>query len=178
MLSMRPPSILAREHDDLVHAPERDAREWKVGKRDTLAADDAAIAVVDDQAGLLGGLDHERPDLERLAGDAPVEGLRPGNLIEQPVGAAVLGDVLRALGIQHRLDDAMAVPLLGAVEVGELGVSEVIRAHVGLLWRGAHPAPMVVTRLCNTHRNAGGASTRKPPPFFCPPPPSLDRMCR
>ena len=75
----------------------------------------------------------------------------------------MLGDVLRALGIQHRLNDAMAVPLLGAVEVGASSVS--VRSyvtHVGLLWRGAHPAPMVVTRLCNTHRNSGGASTRSP----------------
>ena len=46
-----------------------------------------------------------------------------GNLIEQPVGAAVLGDVLRALGIQHLLEDAYGgTQAARCREVGELGV--------------------------------------------------------
>src|ERR1039458_6579401 len=46
------------------------------------------------------------------------------NDVQQPVGAALVGDVLRAVGIQDRAIDAVAMPVLGACELTELNLGE------------------------------------------------------
>ena len=44
------------------------------------------------------GLDGELPDLEFLGGDPLLAALREGDLVQQPIAAALIGDVFGAVG--------------------------------------------------------------------------------
>ena len=79
--------------DDVVRELQRDFIQREIRVLDLLREDDVAVAVVAGQRGCTVGADGELPDLKFLGGDALVVGLNDRDLIEKPVGAALVGDV-------------------------------------------------------------------------------------
>ena len=73
---------------------------------------------------VLSGPDVERPDLERLVGYGCVMRLGEGDFVEEPVGAGVFGEVLRAFGVEDAAVEAMAKELFAAGELREVGGAE------------------------------------------------------
>lgn len=63
------------------------------------------------------GIDGERPHLKFLGGKAPVAAPGEGDFVEQPVSAALLGDILRAVGVEHIPDKGMRAPMFTAGEL-------------------------------------------------------------
>ena len=68
--------------------------------------------------------DGQLPDLEFLGGDLLLAALREGDLVEQPIGAALIGDVFGAVGEQDVAHQPVAVPVLAAGELAELMVGQ------------------------------------------------------
>ena len=67
------------------------------------------------------GIDRQLPDLEFLARNRFLEALREGDLVEQPVGAALVGDVFGAVGKEDPAHQAVAVPMFAAGELRQRG---------------------------------------------------------
>ncbi len=70
------------------------------------------------------GLDAQLPDLKFLGGDPLLAALREGDLVEQPIGAALIGDVFGAVGEQDVARQPVAIPVLAAGKLAELIVGQ------------------------------------------------------
>jgi hypothetical protein len=57
------------------------------------------------------GIHGELPDLKFLRGDCLVVGLNDRDLVEKPIRSAVLGNVLRAVGVENVAVDPMPIPI-------------------------------------------------------------------
>jgi hypothetical protein len=70
--------------------------------------------------------------------------LREGDLVQQPIGSAPLGDVFRALGEQHGANKTVAIPLFRAAELPQIGSGDglpsVMTDFLSFLLRGAAAA--------------------------------------
>ena len=85
-------------------------------------------------AGVANEIDFERPGLKLFRRHGLVEGLLDGDEIEQPEGAAGLGDMLGAVGEENVAVDPVAIPMLGTGEtVHDLGCKLRGVMHIGLL---------------------------------------------
>ena len=124
--------IFARQHDDIIGEVEGHFIEREVGELDPLGEADVRVAILAFEGGGMVRIDLELPDLEGFGCDF-ANGLREGDLIEQPVGSAAFGDVLCAVGVEHVACDAVAMPLLRAGELAEIGFGECVLIHVLLL---------------------------------------------
>jgi hypothetical protein len=114
-------SVLTREQDRVVREVERDAVQRKVGVFELLAEDHAAVAVVAGQGAGLVGAYRELPNLELLGFEARVMRLNDRDLIEQPVGPGLIGDVFGAVGEEHGAVDSVPIPVLAASELRQVG---------------------------------------------------------
>ena len=86
--------------------------------------------------------------------------------VEQPVSAAVIGDVFRAVGEQHFAVEAVAIPGLAASELAQIGFGEgFLLAHGGLpffswLLGAAAAAPLAFAENGGVQAASGFAGTR------------------
>ena len=80
----------------------------------SLRVDDLVVAVVAGQRRRPVGTNGELPDLELFGGEASRKGWQMAIVIEQPIGAAFVGDVFRAVGKQDVAVDTVPVPVLAA----------------------------------------------------------------
>jgi hypothetical protein len=76
------------------------------------------------------GLYGEFPDLKLLGGDTPVEGLNDRDFVQKPIRSAVLGNVLRAVGVENVTIDPVPIPVVAASELLEIAFAESLRRHV------------------------------------------------
>ena len=65
-------------------------RQWNIRVEHSLGKDRPAVSVLAGQGGRLVGIDLQRPQLEGPGGDARLEFLHQGDVIEQPVSAGVV----------------------------------------------------------------------------------------
>ena len=101
-------------------AIQRDLLQREIREGDRLGEDRVAVAVLAGEGGAAVGMHPEPPELERFGGDALVIALREGDVIEQPVRSALLGDIFRTVRIQDLAHEGMAVPCLGAGELPQV----------------------------------------------------------
>jgi hypothetical protein len=126
--------VFARQIDRVVGKPERNFRQREVGELDFLAEDEVAIAVVAAEGGCAIVANLQRPHLKLFGGDTRIVRLDDRNLVQQPIGPALVGYLFRAVGEQHFAVDAVAIPMLAAGELREIGGGEsFVVDHVGLL---------------------------------------------
>src|SRR5258707_875720 len=92
----------------------------------------AAAVITGDRAFLI-VVDLERPNLKWLGVDGAVMLLRNGDDVEEPIGAAVLGDVLGSIRVGDASDKSVAVPMFAAAELAELVFIEGMLGHSALL---------------------------------------------
>ena len=64
------------------------------------------------------------PELEFFGCNGFLEALRERDLVEKPIGAGLVGDVFRAIGEEDASHQAVAMPLLAAAELRQLGAGE------------------------------------------------------
>src|ERR1700677_4641209 len=97
-----------------------DALEREISKLNFLDVDDVVTSILADQISRHIGIYVQFPYLESLDLDAFVVELRERNLVKQPIGAYVVGHVLRAVGEMHIAVEGMAIPSFGARELREV----------------------------------------------------------
>jgi len=86
---------------------------------------DVAVAVVaGEHAFVLVEIDREFPVLEFFARDTLVIALRQGDFVEKPISAAVLGEVLRPVGVKHAAHEAVAIPVFASRELPQIAGAE------------------------------------------------------
>src|SRR5689334_1633863 len=113
----RPPtrSVFARQVDGVAGEPEGDFGEWKVCEGNVLFVDLPAVSVLTGKdCRVVAFIDFQRPDLERLGGDLLVVRLDDRDLVEQPVSAACIGNVLGTIGEKHLAVNRVPIPFLAA----------------------------------------------------------------
>src|ERR1035438_1587089 len=110
--------------DDIVGEVERDLLQRKICERYRLRIDDCVVTVLAEDCCTAIFGNGELPDLELFDGDAFVMLLRDSDNVQQPVGPALVGDVLCAVREQYRAIDAMPIPVLRACELAELNFGE------------------------------------------------------
>ena len=71
------------------------------------------------ERGGLVGIDREFPHLKFFGRDRLFAALRESDLVEQPIGAGLIGDVFGAVGEQHVAHQPVPVPVRGAGELIE-----------------------------------------------------------
>src|SRR3954453_23631680 len=152
-------SVFARQIDRVVGKPERDLNRRKIGKRNLFRVDGVIVAVSAAQGGRVVGIDLQGPHLKSLGHHALVMALRQSDFIQQPVSAALVGNIFRPVCAGNARVQPEAIPMLAAGEVPQIGFGEFLSIGHGLrllVWFRLHllmqptrPAPM-----------SGEASTR------------------
>jgi hypothetical protein len=71
----------------------------------------------------------ELPDLKFLRGDSLVVGLYGGDFVEKPIRPAVLGNVLRAVGVENAAVDPVPIPGFAPGELRQVAFVESLRRH-------------------------------------------------
>src|SRR5215468_752950 len=92
-------SVFPRQQDHVVGEVECDFRERKIGVVELLPINLSAVAVLANDGAAMLAVDCEFPDLKRLGADRLFVPLRNGNDVEQPVSAAMLGNVLGSIRV-------------------------------------------------------------------------------
>ena len=116
--------MLAWQIDRVVREPQRHFIERKIRPRYLLGKDDVSVPVVASQRRAAIGTDLQLPDLEFLGRDRLVVRLDDRDLVKEPIGAAALGQELRALGIEDPGIDTVPVPGFAAAELLQIGCGE------------------------------------------------------
>ena len=154
-------SIFARQQDHTVGEVQVDFRQGKVGVVDGFREHHAAVAVLANQAGAAVGLHCQFPKLEFHGGDGLL-GERDG--VQQPVRAALLGDVPRAVGVEDMARERVAIPVLGPGE-GSQGVGGQALVSVSHDLRSFHlsdPHGGGTVRRAESEQAGGQSPTREP----------------
>jgi hypothetical protein len=55
-----------------------------------------------------------------------------GDFVEEPIGASGIGHVFDAIGESHAVDEAVAIPMLAAGELPQIGFGECLRVRHGI----------------------------------------------
>lgn len=127
--------VLAWHKDGVVDHVKLDDRQREVGEGNLLACDGDLVAIGADKLGREVLVHCQGPELELLSGDVRLE-LGAGDLVEQPVGFPGLGDVAGTIGVDDVANQAVAIELFGAGELGEIRVCERFGHGWGVLsWR-------------------------------------------
>jgi hypothetical protein len=122
-------SVLAWQVDNVVGEMQRDFIQREIGVLDLLGEHDIGVAIVARKRGGSVGTHGEFPDLKFLGGDSLVVGLDDRDFVEKPIRATVLGDVLRAVGVENVPVDPMPMPIFTAGESREIACAESLRRH-------------------------------------------------
>ena len=88
-----------------------------------LGEHDVPIAIVAGKRSGSVGIYNELPDLKFLRGDSLVVRLYGGDFVQKPMRPAVLGNVLRAVGIKNVTVDRMPIPTFAAGEMCEIALA-------------------------------------------------------
>ncbi len=153
-------SVLARQVDHVVSEIQRDFIQREIGVLDLLGVHDIAVAIVARQRGAPVGTHGEFPCLKLLGGDSLVVGLDDRDFVQKPVRPAVLGNVLRAVGVENVAVDPVPVPGFAAGELREIACAESLRRHVFASFlevaptAGAREATGTAGRKARRHRQA------------------------
>ena len=110
--------------DHIVGEVQRDFIQRKIGALDLLGEHDIAVAIVARKRSGSIGTHGELPDLKFLCGDSLVVGLNDSDFIQKPIRSAVLGNVLRAVGVENVAVDPMPIPMFTAGELREIACAE------------------------------------------------------
>jgi hypothetical protein len=86
--------------DHIVGEVQSDFIQRKIGVLDLLGEHDVAVAIVTRKRSGSIGPYGELPDLKFLRGDSLVVGLDGGDFVQKPIRPTVLGNVLRAVGVE------------------------------------------------------------------------------
>ena len=122
-------SVLARQVDHVVHEVQRDSIQRKIGALDLFGEHDVAVAVIARKRSASVGAYGELPDLKFLGGNSLVVGLNDRDFVQKPIRAAVLGNVLRAIGVENVAVDSVPIPVFAASELREVAFAESLRRH-------------------------------------------------
>jgi len=123
-------SILAWQVDDVVGEVQSDLIQRKIGVLDFLGEHDLAVAIVARKHSGSVGAYGELPDLKFLGGNSLVVGLNDRDFVQKPIRSTVLGNVLRAVGVENVAVDPVPIPVLAAGELREIVLAESLRRHV------------------------------------------------
>src|SRR5262249_23705563 len=102
----------------------------KIGVVEVLPVKCFCVAVITGDCALVIVMHFERPDLKWLGFDCLVMLLGYGDDVEQPVGAAVFGNVLGSIRVGDIADERVAVPVFAAGELIEVVVAEGMLSHI------------------------------------------------
>ena len=97
--------------DHVVGEVQGDFIQWKIGVLDFLGEHDVAVAIVARKRSGSVGMYGELPDLKFLGGDSLVVGLYGSDFIQKPIRPAVLGNMLRAVGVENVAVDPVPIPI-------------------------------------------------------------------
>jgi len=115
--------------DYVVGKVQRDFIQREIGVLDLLGKHDVAVAIVARERGASVGTHGEFPDLEFLGGDSVVVRLDERDFVQQPIRSAVLGNVLRAVGVENVAVNPVPIPRFTARELREIACAESLRRH-------------------------------------------------
>jgi hypothetical protein len=115
--------------DHVVNEIQRDFVQREIGVLDRLGEHDVAVAIVARQGGGAVGTYGELPDLKFFGGNSLVVGLNDRDFVQKPICSTVLGNVLRAVGVENVAVDPMPIPVLTAGELREIAFAESLRRH-------------------------------------------------
>ena len=110
--------------DDVVGEVELHFVQREIRERNLLRVNDVAVAIVAEDGCAAVGANLQLPDLELFLSNAGFMLLSDCDDVEQPVGAALLGKELSAVGVEHRAIDPVAIPVFRAGELPELRFGE------------------------------------------------------
>ena len=111
--------------DYLVGEVQCDFIQRKIRVLDLLGEYDLAIAIVARKRSGSVGTYGEFPDLKFLGGNRLVVGLNDRDFVEKPIRAAVLGNVLRAVGVENVAVDSVPIPGFAAGKLREIGIAAI-----------------------------------------------------
>jgi hypothetical protein len=103
--------LLARQVDYLVGEIQCHFIQRKVGVLDPLGEHDVAVAIVARKHSGPVGTYGELPDLKFLGGNSLVVGLNDRDFVQKPIRPTVLGNVLRAVGVENVAVDPVPIPV-------------------------------------------------------------------
>jgi hypothetical protein len=126
-------SILAWQVDDVVGEVQSDSIQREVSVLDFLGEHDVAVAIVACKRSGSVGMYGEIPDLKFLGGNSLVVGLNDHDFVQKPIRSTVLGDVLRAVGVENVSVDPVPIPVFAAGELREVTFAESVHRHVAPL---------------------------------------------
>src|SRR5712692_10809716 len=103
--------------------------QWKIGMLDLLGEHDIAVAIIARKRSGSVGTYGELPDLKFLGGNSLVIGLNDRDFVQKPIRPTVLGNVLRAVGVENVAVDPVPIPVFAAGELREVAFAESLRRH-------------------------------------------------
>src|ERR1700693_1943237 len=71
----------------------------------------------------------EFPYLKFLGGNTLVVGLNDRDFVQKPIRSAVLGNMLRAVGVENVAVNRVSIPVVAAGELRQFGLAESLRRH-------------------------------------------------
>src|SRR5208282_5096774 len=122
-------SVLARQVDHVVSEVQRDSIQREIGELNLLGEYDITVAIVARQRCGTVGPHGELPDLKFLGCDSLVVGLNDRDLVQKPIRSTVLGNVLRAVGVENVAVDPVPIPIFTAGKLREIACAESLRRH-------------------------------------------------
>jgi len=116
--------------DHVVGEVQCDFIQRKIRVLDLLGEHDVAVAIVARQCSGSVWTYGEPPCLKFLGGNSLVVGLNDRDFVQKPIRPTVLGNVLRAVGVENVAVDPMPIPAFAAGELREVAFAESLRRHV------------------------------------------------
>ena len=95
--------------DYIIGKVQFDLIQRKIRVLDLLREDDVAVAIIARKSCGAVGTYGEFPDLEFLGGDSLVVGLNDRDFVQKPIRSTVLGNVLRAVGVENVAVDSVPI---------------------------------------------------------------------
>jgi hypothetical protein len=123
-------SVLARQVDYVGGKIQCDFIQRKIGVVDLLGEHDVAVAIVARKRSGTVGTYSEVPDLKFLGGNSLVVRLNDRDFVQKPIRSTVLGNVLRAVGVENVPVDPVPIPVFAAGELREIAFAESLGRHV------------------------------------------------
>ena len=123
-------SVLARQVDYVVGKVQFYLIQRKICVLDLLGEHDIPVSVVARKRSGSVGTYGQFPDLKFLGGDSLVVGLNDRDVVQKPIRPTVLGNVLRAVGVENVAVDPVPIPAFAAGELREVAFAQSLRRHV------------------------------------------------